>query len=682
MNETQGALVKTEAIDPIVSSEHLFRAMANASPVLLWMSKSDSQFIFFNETWLNFTGRPLLEELGEGWLEGIHPDDRQQVYEKYTTSFQSLQPVEMEFRLKRADGVFRWVMNRGVPRNLPDGTFVGYIGSCMDISDRKLAEDEMARASELAQESSRLKSSFLANMSHEIRTPLNGIIGTTDLMLTTELSEEQSKYMKTIQDSCSGLLTVINDILDFSKIEAGKMELEVTDFSLIDVVEAQADLLAAKAHEKKLTFVTFVSPDLPTGLMGDPGRLAQILLNLCSNAIKFTDSGGVTLRATLEPRTMSLMDKKKTVWVRFSVTDTGVGLSKAVTRRLFKPFVQADGSTMRKYGGTGLGLSISKRLVELMGGEIGVDSEEGKGATFWLVVPLEESSAPLELGRAEQAGVQGLRVLLIDDDPDTREILSSYMDAWGVLHKSATHADEAIQLMEEAAIDGKPFDVAVLDYHLGDQNGLVVAQRIQDDPKISSVRLVLATAEYSKELEKRALRSGFSAYLSKPFRTSELLSSLTDANQRKGTETPRRDRVSLESLSSEALSKEGKKRRILVVDDNTVNQMVTTGQLEKLGYTVRAVSNGAEATEVVKEGVYDLILMDCQMPVKDGFIATREIRRMEAANVRRRTPIIGLTANAMKGDDQKCLEAGMDAYLSKPVKMARIAEVLKFWLSA
>jgi signal transduction histidine kinase/HPt (histidine-containing phosphotransfer) domain-containing protein len=538
----------------------------------------------------------------------------------------------------------------------------------------KSLASKLEQARDQALEASRFKSVFLANMSHEIRTPINGVISMSDMMMRTRLNAEQVEIANIIQDSAKSLLDIINDILDFSKIEAGKLELEIVDFELLHVVEGTAELVADQARQKKLSLMTYVSPDVPTSLRGDPGRLRQILLNLLSNAIKFTESGEVVVEATLD-----VMDDKR-CRVKFSVRDTGIGMPQEAVYRLFQPFTQADGSITRRYGGTGLGLSIAKLLVELLGGRIGVRSTEGRGSTFWFSVPLERSQAapeqPLNVDRFDLAHT---KLLLVESLEGTAKIIQDYTSSWGMTCETVPTLASALKALHSHADAGKPFDLAIIELVMPDAEGLNFARTVQIDSDLSKTKLILCTAEDKGRLGEGALKAGFSAYLIKPLRQSRLfdcfslvLNASTETEKTLTAYKPPRLNTTAEMT---VFQKTG---MVLVAEDNPVNQKVALMLLKELGFSAHVVGSGLEAVEVLNHTPYSLILMDCQMPEMDGFEATGAIRRAEALTGRH-IPIIAMTAHAMQGDREKCIASGMDDYVSKPVTAAKLKEVLVRW---
>ena len=527
---------------------------------------------------------------------------------------------------------------------------------------------KLEQARDQALEASRFKSEFLANMSHEIRTPINGVISMSDMLTRTALSKHQTDIATIIRDSAGALLDIINDILDFSKIEAGKLELEILDFDLLPVVEGTTELVADQARAKGLSLMTYIAPEVPRLFRGDPGRLRQILLNLLSNAIKFTDSGEVYVRATLDAS-----DPERS-HIRLSVTDSGIGMAQETVHRLFQPFTQADGSITRRYGGTGLGLSIAKLLTELLGGRIGVRSTEGKGSTFWVAVPLEHSKLK-SLEPEVVPRLEDTRVLLVEAFAGSAQIIVDYLHSWGVETEKATSVGDAYEAMKRRAQTYHPFDVVIVEQFAHSMESFALAGAVQEDPTLSKTKLILCTTNEHETHSEKALQSGFSAILVKPLRQSRLFDCIA-LNLNKETHPGTRPLPGALQVQPYKSNLDG--GLILVAEDNAVNQKVALLLLKELGFSAHVVGNGTEAIAAVTRTAYSLVLMDCQMPEMDGMEATGEIRRLETLTGRH-VPVIAMTAHAMQGDREKCIAAGMDDYISKPVTAAKLNEVLQRW---
>jgi two-component system, sensor histidine kinase and response regulator len=592
-----------------------------------------------------------------------------------------------------SDASFTWIfcpvpLHRLVRGYAVDMTNVQAIQHELRLSAERLQESnvQLGHALQKAQEAARVKTSFLATVSHELRTPMNGVIGMTGLLMDTEPSDEQRSYIETIRQCGEALLDLINHILEYGKLEAGKLELECIDFNLRTSVEDVLGQFAERAQRKGLEITGLVHTAVPTGLRGDPGRLRQILTNFVGNAIKFTDHGEVTIQAFLE------QDEPDSVVVRFEVTDSGIGIHPDVQARLFQPFTQADSSTSRKYGGTGLGLAISKQLAEQMGGRVGIISRSGHGSTFWCTARLRKQTAsPFAI--MPSAELKGRRVLIVDDNVSNRTILHHLLTGWGMVNDQAQDAASAVALIEQRAENGLFYDVAIVDMLMPGKDGLQLAKELKVHPIGSQVRLVILTSLIQRGHAELARQAGFLAYLTKPVRHDQLSNCLRTVlglpelviEGSVNVIAPPAAQLITQHTIAEILSAP----RVLVAEDNLINQKLTVRMLEKLGYQSDVVGNGQEVLAALECGSYVVILMDCQMPVVDGFEATRLIRQREStaqeaaaaeAASAEHIPIVALTANAMHGDRERCLAAGMDDYLTKPVRKEDLKGVLDRWI--
>ncbi|GEM_PF-776695 len=645
----------------------------------------------FNERWAEMIGYTL-DELQpvsiETWLAHCHPEDLKVSETLIARHFDGDLPFyEFEGRMKHKDGHWIWILDKGrVHVRDRDGKPLLMSGTHQDITERKRFESEllemnrnlesaMSRANDMAKKAeiaSRAKSQFLANISHEIRTPMNGILGMSDLLLDTNLSGEQRNYASVIRSSGQSLLSLINDILDFSKVEAGKMDLETLNFDLRTAIEHTVDLMAVKACEKNLELAFFIDPAVPSRLCGDPGRLRQIIINLLGNAVKFTDQGEVTLHVSLE------QEHGDDVLIRFEIRDTGIGIPENRRDNLFLPFTQVDGSITRKYGGTGLGLSICRQLVSLMGGDIGVDSTEGLGSVFWFTVALKKQAESSQVLPVE-GEIRDSRILVSVSNRINRDLILSLLNTWGCRTELALSEREIFEILDSGAANGDPVKAMILDMPWSEADPEDIGRKIKARPELEDTVLILLTSLGQKGDAKRIKDAGFSAYLTKPFRQSSLFDTLTLALGIH--QSGQKDQEDVGIITRHTVS-EARKRmaRILLVEDTPTNQDVALAILKKLGYRADVAGDGFEAMDALRNQPYDLVLMDCQMPGMDGYQATKEIRKPESGVLDPDIPVIAMTAHSLIGDREKCLEAGMDDYVSKPVDAATLAHTLDRWL--
>jgi len=659
-------------------SEEKFRSMAELSLAGVYIIK-DGIFIYVNKKFADIYGYSVEECLNNmHFRQTVHPDDLDFVQEQINKRISGkVNSIHYTFRGIKKNGEKIYTEIFGSTIQLAGKSSVA--GSILDITARKQAEEQreelikaLEKSTEEAQSANRLKSEFLANMSHEIRTPMNGVIGMTELLLGTKLTDEQIEFASIIKRSGDSLLSLLNDILDYSKIEAGKFDLEIIKFDLRVTLETAGDIISIKAHEKGLEYVTVFSPEVPSFLKGDPGRLRQILVNLAGNAVKFTHTGEIVIYVDLEKET------EDWVQVRFTVKDTGIGIPADKMNRLFKSFSQVDASTTRKYGGTGLGLTISKKLVQMMHGEIGVDSKEGSGSKFWFTAKFEKQTALPDHPISLPDNIKEKHILIVDDNKTNRFIVREQLKLWGCIYEEAEDGFAAIEKLTQAVHDKTPFDIGIIDMQMPGMNGKELGRKIKKDPDIADTRLIMMSSIGERGDVKELEQIGFDAYLTKPAKMAQLHDCLIKVYNRSGELTRAMpDSIITQYLLSE---EERMKIRILLAEDNHINQKVALKMLFKMGYQVDAVFNGKEALNALKKEDYDLVLMDCQMPELDGYDASRKIRNPASTVKNRNIPIIAMTAHAMKGDRDKCIKAGMDDYLSKPVKIRELSEMVNKWL--
>jgi two-component system, sensor histidine kinase and response regulator len=670
-----------ETVEALRRAEDKYRSIFENATVGIFQTSPDGKYLSANPALARIYGYDSPAELlahltdisGQLYVE---PDRRG----KFTNAMRSEGRIEeFESQVYKRDESVIWISeNAHAVHDERNGELLYYEGMVQDISHRKSAEEALMQAMSASDAANRAKSEFLANMSHEIRTPMNGIIGMTGFLLDGKLEPEQREFAETISASANDLLAILNDILDFSKIEAGKLSFDLIDFDLVVTVESMLDQVASLAHTKGIELTCAIASDLPTRLCGDPGRLRQILANLVGNAIKFTQKGEVVVRIFKES------ENATHARLHFRVKDSGIGISPEAQRNLFQAFRQADSSTTRRYGGTGLGLAISKQLVALMEGQIGVESEIDKGSTFWFIVELQKQAGDATSPEYPRRDLSGLRVLAVDDNATNREILRLQLGAWQVQAASAASGGEALKGLRIAAEAGQSYHLAILDMQMPEMDGLTLARAIKGEPTLSDTRLIMLSS-FGQAFTPAELKAvGIEAYLVKPVKQSRLFdciaNAMSDAAAANSIRKPRdaAKPASLDSKPGLALEK----LRILLAEDNRINQQVALSHIRKLGCQADLVATGQEVLEALKLVPYDLILMDCQMPEMDGYEATQAIREQERSLEHSCTwappvYIIALTAHAMQGDREKCLAAGMDDYLSKPMRVAELHAALE-----
>ncbi|MFO7981430.1 MAG: response regulator [Candidatus Aminicenantes bacterium] len=674
-------------ITPYTAAENIISTMAD-SLILLDM---EGNITTVNEALLDLSGYKEDELKGKSFEIFFREKDFRKTLLDKAAKKETIRNYELNFKAKTGDDIRVLFSSSSIVNEA--GAVAGIVCIIKDITELKQAEKNLLRtvkkldqanvqlkasvkrADQLAfeaQAATIAKSQFLANMSHEIRTPMTGVIGMTELLLGTDLTKEQRHYAETTKSSAEALLSVINDILDFSKIEADKLELEELDFDLRETFEGVSGLLAPLARDKKLEFGCRINPDVPTFLRGDPGRLRQILINLGNNAIKFTSQGEVAMKAKVESKT------KERIKVRFEVRDTGIGIPQEKIDSLFTAFQQVDSSTTRRFGGTGLGLAISQRLAEIMGGEIGVESNEGRGSTFWFTADFGLQPRLKQREGLPPVDLRNVRILIVDDNTTNRQRLAEQLESWGVRHTETESAAEATRRLRAARAKGDPFHIMITDMQISETDGESLGKAVKSDPELRDTHLVMMSSLGKRGNTKRLKGIGFSAFLTKPVKQSQLYDRLitilgVDADAAKSQE-------SAPGVHPTINKAHRSKARILLAEDNLTNQEVAIGILEKLGFSADVVTNGREAVQALEKAPYDLVLMDVQMPEMNGIEATRAIRSGKTGVLNPKIPIIAMTAHAMKGDRELLIEEGMDDYISKPMAPKILEETLEKWL--
>jgi len=655
---------RKRAQEELRETRERYRQLVENANDIIYRCDAHGHFTYVNPTVRKILGYTEPEIIGRHFLELVVPDQREIVEAFYKLQFQTrTQNTYYEFPVLAKNRSTVW-MGQNVQTILTGEWILGFQAVARDISERKRMEVELAQARDAALASARLKSEFLANMSHEIRTPMNGVIGMSDILLGTSLSAEQRECALTIRSSAEALLALVDDILDLSKIEAGKLTIKTADFDLDELIDGITDIFAERAAAKGLRFRAVIYPNVHRHLHGDAMRLRQVLLNLVGNAVKFTETGEVSLSVMREE---DIGDRTE-LW--FLINDTGIGISDRDQENLFTPFVQGDGSTTRKFGGTGLGLAISKQLVDMMGGRIGVASSQGEGSTFWFTASFTKDVRP---NASRGSGLAGVRVLLIDSNEVNRLMLHRHLSSSSVEVEEVATADGALEALRHSASSQHPFDAIVLEMQLAGTDGVTVARAIHADPLIEKIPIVLVTAIGRRKSDLDFFKAErIDTFVMKPVRRAQLAAALAQVVRVEDSGAP------LSGQPGAAVRHGETAKTILVVEDNVINQKVALGQLRVLGYEGDVVANGTAAIEAIRRRSYDLILLDCQMPDMDGYEVARAIRKM--GSDARRVPIIAMTAHTQDGEREKCLAAGMDDYLAKPVSTQRLNAVLVRWL--
>jgi PAS domain S-box-containing protein len=651
-------------------TEQRYRAFMNNIPAIASIKDREGRIVYMNEPMARNYDLKMEDVLGKATGNWIPKELAKQIRIQDEEVIRTQRVMHFEQVLPTPDGEFHHRLSYKFPLDGPDGErLVGTVS--VDITDRKQAEAALHQAKEMAESANRSKSEFLANMSHEIRTPLNGIVGMTELALETDLTSEQQEYLETVKLSADSLLTVINDILDFSKIEAGKIDFEMIDFDIRETMEMTMKTLAFRADEKGLELLCEIAPEVPEAVQGDSTRTRQVVINLVGNAIKCTDAGEVTLKLCVT------QGEGGDYLLHFTVSDTGIGIPLDKQKSVFDPFSQADTSTTRKFGGTGLGLSISVRLVQMMGGHMWVESEAGQGTEFHFTLPLVPAAGPVKTADGARSDLlQGVKVLIVDDNHTNRRILEMMVKQWGMVPTSVEGGAEAIVKLLAACAARHQFGLIISDLLMPEMDGFAFIERVRDEPKLSTAKIVLLTSAGRRGDSARCEELGISAYAMKPVRRSELrevVSTLLDDREHDSAQ-PLITRYSIANARNAAIP-----LRVLVAEDNAVNQKLVARLLEKRGHNVKVVANGREALGALEQETYDLVLMDVQMPEMDGFEATGELRKREE-RTGLHIPVIALTAHAMKGDRERCLQAGMDGYLSKPIRPLELNDLLEKYI--
>jgi len=654
--------------DALRRSEEKYRSLVANVPDVVWSADKNGRTIFVSSNIEKICGYTPEEIYESGvWFDRVHPDDAAGLRAASERLIAHGKPLEYEYRIQHKDSRWIWLLAKATSRYERDGG--QYIdGIASDITEQKQTLEALIKAKEAAEAASRAKSEFLANMSHEIRTPMNGVMGMTDLLLDTELTSEQRDCMNTVKSSADSLLNVINDILDFSKIEARKLDLECVAFDLRSSVHATLKPMGIRAAQKGIELVYHIAHDIPTILIGDAGRLRQILINLAGNAIKFTEHGEVAIEVG------KLDQTDAQITIEFAIRDTGIGIAPGKQQSIYEAFVQADTSFTRRFGGTGLGLAISSKLAGMMGGKIWMESEQGKGSTFHFTVRLEVAPpAKFAPPAANVARLRDLAVLIVGNNATARRFLSRTLTAWG-MKPSPANGSRALNALTKAAQDGTPFSLIIIDSDTPDMDGIALAEQIKQNPTLNAAAIMLTSLGDGKNVE-RYRELGVRWCVAKPVGETQLLDAILGCLGMAATHPAGTD-----SVNDPALPSVRRGLRILVVDDNPVNLHLAVRLVEKQGHCTRTAANGRAALAILEKERFDLVLMDVQMPELDGLETTSNIRTRETSTGTH-LPIVAMTAHAMKGDKERCLAAGMDGYVSKPVNLRTLAEAIDSTMS-
>jgi two-component system sensor histidine kinase/response regulator len=661
---------KQRAEEQLREREEQYRTLFEGSKDAVYITNRDGTFIDTNQAALDLFGRTI-EEMRRVNARQLYADPADA--RRFQKAIEKKGFVrDYELKLCKKDGAGMDCLLTASVRRDSKGNILGYHGIIRDITERKRMEEELRKAKEEAEMANRAKTEFLASMSHEIRTPMNAIIGMADLLLETELTPEQEQYVQVFQSAGENLLNIINDIIDISKVEAGHIQLEIIDFDLNEIIEKLCDIMAVRAHKKGLELVYNIMPDVPTDLLGDPTRLRQILVNLIGNAIKFTEKGEVFIQ--IENQTA----KKETVELLCSVTDTGIGMPAEQMETIFNPFTQADSSITRKYGGTGLGLAISKQLVELMNGHIKVESKPGHGSTFSFTAQFGIQTEPKEHTQKATVDIKGVKVLVVDDNETNRMIVRNVLSKLGAIIKEADCGERGLAEFKRAIKADNPYQLALIDRRMPGMDGFELAQHIKESMgNIKNTAVMMLTSDNRGDDFALCKELDIAFYLVKPVKKADLLDAIASIMGRK--------MGSVAGRIPEAKPVDFSKTRsfnLLLVEDSADNRLIIQAYFKRASDHIDIAENGAIAVEKFKSGQYDLVLMDVQMPVMDGYTATSEIRKWEREQGREETPIIALTAHAMKEDAQKSLDAGCTDHLTKPIKRATLMEAVQKYTGA